>query len=118
MLVPIALAACATTLVPPVSGATAGFGETTAIDGLRVRPLGLVEDSRCPADVTCVWAGRLVIRAEITGGNWRKVRDLTLGEPIPIADGELTLASATPSKQAAPIEPRSYRFTFRFDGGL
>jgi hypothetical protein len=115
----IVLSGCAAAPSPPVLDATAAFGETAAIDGIRVRPLSLIEDSRCPAEVTCVWAGRLVIHAEMSGGNWRLVRELTLGQPIPIADGELTLASAVPAKRKpVPIEPRDYRFTFIFDGGL
>ena len=116
--VAIALAACAT--VPPAeAGPTAGLGQIAYANGLRVRPLEVVEDSRCPALVRCVWAGRLVLRAEVIGGNWQQVRNLELGQPQPIADGALTLIAAEPQK-AAPgeIDPRAYRFTFRFDGGL
>lgn len=119
LLITVALSACAAAPLAPVSDATAAFGETAAIDGIRVRPLSLIEDSRCPAEVTCVWAGRVVIRAEISGGNWRTDHELTLGQPIPIADGELTLASAKPAKRKpVPIEPRDYRFIFTFEGGL
>ena len=117
-LVALALASCATT--PSANrGPTAAIGETAYVNGLRVRPVAIVEDSRCPINAVCVWAGRLVVRSEVTGGNWRQTRDLELGKGQQIADGTLTLVSAEPSKVAgAETDPRSYRFTFDFQGGL
>ena len=117
-LLALALAACAT--VPPVvAGPTAALGQTAHVDGLRVKPLAIVEDSRCPINVICVWAGRLVVRAEVSAGNWRQTRDLELRKPQPIADGQLTLVEAAPSKMAGqPAEPNDYLFTFAFEGGL
>ncbi len=117
-LVAILLCACAT--VPPASASpVAGLGQVASIDGIRVRPLAVIEDSRCPIDVVCVWAGRLVVRAEVSGGNWRQARDLELGKPQAIADGRLTLVAAEPSKMAGTeTDPRAYRFTFAFEGGL
>ena len=114
----VALVACAT--VPPASASpTAGLGQTARIDGIRVRPLAVIEDSRCPINAICVWAGRLVVRAEVRGGSWRQTRDFELGKPQPIADGELTLVAAEPSKMAgAETDRRDYRFTFTFAGGL
>ena len=117
-LVALALAGCTT--VPPVqAGPTVGLGETAWTNGLHVRPLAIVEDSRCPINAVCVWAGRLVVRSEIRGGSWRQTRDLELGKPQQITDGALTLVAAEPSKQAGvEPDPRSYRFTFDFQGGL
>jgi hypothetical protein len=79
----------------------------------------VIEDSRCPVDVQCVWAGRLVVRGEVIGGSWNRTLNLELGKPQHVADGALTLIAAAPQKKAdAAIDPRSYRFTFRFDGGI
>lgn len=112
------LTACATT--PPAEARpTARIGQIAYTNGLRVRPIAVVEDSRCPIDVECVWAGRLIVRVVVNGGSWRQQRDLELGKPQHIADGALTLVSATPQKKAgAKIGPRAYRFTFDFQGGL
>ena len=114
----LALVSCAT--VPPANaGPTAGLGQVAYTNGLRVRPLRVIEDSRCPINAVCVWAGRLVVRSEVIGGNWRQSRDLELGKPQQVADGTLTLTAAQPSKLAgAETDPRSYRFTFDFQGGL
>ena len=114
----LALASCAT--VPPAQAeGPVGLGHAGYANGLRVRPIAVIEDSRCPINALCVWAGRVVVRTEVIGGGWRQTRDLEIGKPQQIADGSLTLVSVQPSKQAdVPIDPRSYRFTYDFQGGL
>ena len=51
---------------------TLRVGQRAAVegDGLRVRFASVANDSRCPADVTCVWAGNaeVLIEAEAGGG--------------------------------------------------
>lgn len=102
----------------PVEGPVR-LGEIARAGGPRVRPDRVIEDSRCPSDVSCVTAGRLIVRATVFGGGWSKQVDLTLGEPIPVADGLLTLTEAVPSRIAGQsIKSTSYRFAFLFQGGL
>lgn len=118
---PLLLAACATTdnSAAPISEGPARLGQTVYVDGPTVRPLAVIEDSRCPADVTCVWAGRVVVRAEIGTGPGKQRMDLTLGTPVPVADGMLTLGKVTPGKlHDRPIPTGDYRFVFEFAGGL
>ena len=114
----LALAGCAT--VPPAQAeGPVGLGQTAYTNGLYVRPIAVVEDSRCPTNVMCVWAGRLVVRSEDRGGSWRRTLDLELAKPQPVADGAIRLVAAEPSKMAGTaVDPRSYRFTFDFQGGL
>jgi hypothetical protein len=114
-LILLALAGCAT--VPPAqAGPIAGIGETATVGGVQVRPLRIVEDSRCPVNVVCVWAGRLRVEADVDarGGSETHRTVLTLGEPAAIGGGTLTMVEARPVKLDAPIEPRAYRFTFSF----
>lgn len=107
-----ALAACAT--VPPAeAGPTAGLNQVASVGGLRIRPIEVIEDSRCPANVQCVWAGRLSVRARMNGPGWTQIRDFQLGDPQAVDHYLVTLINADPPKTApAPIDPRSYRFTF------
>jgi hypothetical protein len=109
-----ALAACTSVVAAPVG--PAAIGQVTAVESLQVRPLALLEDSRCPASVQCVWAGQVRIRAEIFSRSGREVREMTLGKPIAAGGGSLTLVDAAPPKLApGTTDPRQYRFTFRFE---
>lgn len=102
----------------PVEGPVR-LGEIAAINGPRIRADGVIEDSRCPDDTQCVWAGRLIAQATVMGGGWSRQLDLTLGTPVHVADGSLTLVAATPVRRAndQPGARLPYRFTFDFKGG-
>ena len=39
-----------------------GLGDAVEIGGHEIRFVDVVEDSRCPEDVTCVWEGRAKVR--------------------------------------------------------
>lgn len=111
------IASCASNRV--VEGPV-GLGQTAFVSGPHVRADRIIEDSRCPADVQCVWAGRLIVAATVIGGGWTKQVELTLGVPIDIGDGKLTLVKAVPARQTnkEQNEPLAYRFTFDFQDGL
>ena len=42
------------------------LGEIVQFEKATVRFIKVLEDSRCPKDVTCVWAGRARVMAEVT----------------------------------------------------
>ena len=116
VLAALTLSSCATT-APATETPTAGLSQTAYIYGVQVRPIAVVEDSRCPINVMCVWAGRLVVRAEIRGAGWRQTRDLELSVPQAVGEYRVALMAAEPSKQAgATIDPGAYRFTFAVSG--
>src|SRR5436190_1793615 len=102
----LALTACATLPASTSGTPTAGLGQTALAGSLRVRPLSVVEDSRCPVNALCVWAGRIVVRSEIMGGSWHETRDLELGKPQRIADGTIALVLVEPSKLAGSGSPK------------
>ena len=115
------LAACATIPVEATKDgmAFARFGQTAYVDGPRVTPIRLLADSRCPMEARCVWAGEVRILERVRTGRGSSMRELTLGKPIPVADGELELASVMPPRSTQrQIRRRDYRFGFRFSGGL
>ena len=114
LLAAFALASCAS--IGTNLGPTARIGEAAAVGGFRIRPLEIVEDSRCPANAQCVWAGRLQLRAEVSQARFRQVRTLTLGQPQDVPGGKLTLLSVEPEKLAGPQPPEAPpRFTFAFE---
>jgi hypothetical protein len=96
-----------------VASTTVGMGQTARINGLRLKPVAIVEDSRCPRYVSCVWRGRLVIKLAVAG---RPPLTLENGKPVAIGGGMLTLADATPiSGRGEKVPPNRYRFQLRFE---
>lgn len=89
------LSGCAT-LPQPSGDQWAHFGESTRAGPVVVRPDALVEDSRCPMNARCVWAGRVVITATLWTDGKRSTAQLISGEPFRIAGGELVLNSVRP----------------------
>ncbi len=54
---------------PPVIVAKIPFGKTVQFEDISITFSKVIEDSRCPSDVTCVWAGQAkVLVAIITKG--------------------------------------------------
>lgn len=98
----------------------AGLGGTARLGNVEVRPLAIVEDSRCPRDVLCAWAGRARLRATITGVAGEPV--LELGEPFRLPGGDVLIFVAmapyrwqTPPPGVGADAPP--RFAFRRDPG-
>lgn len=118
ILLTLALAGCASTPTSATDGiARAGLNQRVYVDGPYVTPLAVVEDSRCPAGVHCVSAGRTKVMVRIDLGSRSEFRELCSDTPLQVADGTLSLVEVTPA--AAPgIESRTYRFGMRFAGGL
>lgn len=112
----LALAACAKTPPVPIPpGPTAGLGQAAEVNGLRLRPLEVIEDSRCPARVQCVWAGqvRLLVAVGSPAGGEISRHELTQGKPLILHGGALTLVNVDPPKGTmGSMEREAYRFTF------
>jgi hypothetical protein len=117
----LALSACATTRSAPLpDGSDVALGQKAYVDGPLVQPVEVLEDSRCPMNARCVWAGRVRVKIVWIRGNGEKQPfEATLGEPVQLADGQFTLESVRPEKMTnVTIKPSDYRFSFRFAGGL
>jgi hypothetical protein len=122
LLIPIAaalaLAACGPkSTPPPPPGPVAGLGQAAEVNGLRLRPLEVVEDSRCPARVECVWAGRVRVLVAVgaPGGGEISRHEFTLGQAASVYGGMLTLVNVDPPKGSlGSLEREAYRFTFAY----
>ncbi|WP_225010238.1 hypothetical protein [Novosphingobium percolationis] len=83
---------------------------------VSVRADEVVEDSRCPMNARCVWAGRVVLAATVTQEGRAQQRKLVLGEPALVRGGAIMLDSVEPpTRTDTPIKPGDYRFHIRFD---
>jgi hypothetical protein len=114
---PIILAAAAAQ--PVSSGHVARMGQIVRVEGPRVQPLAIVEDSRCAKEVQCIWAGQVMLRVRVRVGARWSVRVMTLGTAEQVADGALTLTRVLPAPTTKRrLRASDYRFTFSFEGGL
>jgi hypothetical protein len=113
----LALGGCVSTPSSITEGPTQ-LGQVALVGDLRVQPDRVIEDSRCPIDAQCVWAGQVVLQATVFDRDWSKKLDLTLGAPVPIAGGYLTLTSVQPERVSLrkPL-PKQLQFTFAFQAG-
>ncbi len=57
-----------------------GLGETVLIKGIAIKFLEVLEDSRCPTGVTCIWAGRAIVNVEVANNGTKQVKKMIFGE--------------------------------------
>lgn len=91
----------------------AKLGQTITFPDFSLSPLSVESDSRCPSDVTCVWAGTLTVKANLVNGTGTTTKVFEIGKELQYGNFTLTLVSSTPtpnSKQS--IAPSDYQFVF------
>lgn len=97
----------------------ARLGQKVDLGGPKITPLNVLEDSRCPMEARCVWAGRVRLEVRIELGSRSSVGELASDKPLQIADGQLELfGTMPPTSTQRPIAPGDYRFALKFSGGL
>lgn len=111
--VPLALSACVTAPTPTGDN-WANFTQTTRAGPVLVQPLRLIEDSRCPADVLCVWQGQVVIEARLTLNGKASIEQLTMNDEFEIAGGHLTLDVTNPTSFTTDKPPQNSDYEFHF----
>ncbi len=115
----LALSGCVTPRVNDDGSIEARLGQRVDLGGPRVTPLRVLEDSRCPMEARCVWAGRVRIEVRIELGSGTTVKELASDKPLPVADGSLELLGVMPPRSTQyEIAPKDYRFALKFSGGI
>jgi len=95
------------------------LGQTANLGGPKVTPLKVLEDSRCPMEARCIWAGRVRLQVRIELGSGTSVQELASDRPLPVADGKLELlGTMPPTSTQRPIAQGDYRFALKFSGGI
>ena len=93
---------------------TAMINQRVSSLNVQITPLEVLEDSRCPVDVQCVWAGTVRLRAQFVDATGETEQVCTLDTPIMIEAHEVELVKVWPEPQAGKaIAPSEYRFEFR-----
>ncbi|HQU92238.1 MAG TPA: hypothetical protein PLK77_08070 [Pyrinomonadaceae bacterium] len=77
--------------------------EVTVAGGLKIAFIELVEDSRCPTDVNCIWAGNAKIKVRVTKNGRSKVLELdtlTRGMTPSYGNYQVKLKELTPKPRS------------------
>lgn len=97
--------AASTTLTTYLGGTATGLS-------VSVNPTKVVSDSRCPATVTCVWAGTVEVETILSTPVSHGEHVLSLGKSQTFGDYTVTLTAVTPDKSEEAVPESSYRFTY------
>lgn len=98
---------------PSSSSVTARIGQEVSMLDVRITPLKVLEDSRCPIDVTCIQAGTVRLQAKLVSGLGTATQEFKLGQVITTEAEEVTLIAVSPSPKAGvKIAESDYMFTF------
>lgn len=94
--------------------AVLSVGQTATLAGVSVTP-NKVNDSRCPADVQCVWAGTVTASVLLELNGETQTVDIGLDvEPVEFGGYLVSLVSVEPTRGSGPsLEQDTYRLTIR-----
>ena len=95
------------------------IGKTAKFPHVNVTALEVTEDSRCPVDVQCIWAGTVKVKVNVSkpSGNFTEI--LELGKFLTTGTELVTLVAVSPSPKAGEsIAPADYRLVFRVSPSL
>lgn len=86
-------------------------------NSIHINPTEVVEDSRCPTDLNCMWKGVIRIKVKLDNGKVSQVSELSLGNTVVFSEKRISLIDVTPSPNSTrTILPGDYRFKFKVVG--
>ena len=89
------------------------IGEKVSALGVTITAIAVEEDSRCPADVTCVQAGTVRLKTVLGSGMGEAGQIFKLMEPTTTEAEAITLVAVEPApKPQIKIEAKDYIFLF------
>jgi hypothetical protein len=93
-----------------------GKQKTAKKSRLKIKFLGVTEDSRCPVGVNCIWAGNAKVKVKIIGARSSKEFEFNTnsGPKGDTFEGwSIVIDELTPEPHAdKPINPKSYKAKF------
>lgn len=88
------------------------IGSSVTLQSTTIKVTGPVDDSRCPKDVQCVWAGTVGVHVSINASS--KDTNLILNQPQTVGNAVIMLVGVTPGTRLSTqtIAQSDYRLTF------
>ncbi len=117
ILIAVALAACgrggAATLNEPIQLAPGEWANFKA-EHLEVKFVGIDDDSRCPDDVTCVWAGEVVVRLTLRRDSRNKEVSVKETQGLAVDGYTINILQVLPPRaSSSPVALADYRVTLK-----
>jgi hypothetical protein len=82
--------------------------------GLTVQFVRVVEDSRCPIDVTCVWAGEVKVQLSTRIDSAQAEHEITAGQHATVGEFQLFVMKVEPERiSTREIDADEYRVTLK-----
>jgi hypothetical protein len=115
---PVALADCgrhgsAAALNEPLQLAP-GHAAVFSGEKIEVTFVDIESDSRCPNDVTCVWAGEIVVRLAIRSDGRTQQVGIKENQSLAVDEYTVSVLQVLPARATSqPIAPADYRVTLK-----
>lgn len=95
---------------------TMSLYETRVVEGTTINVWAVTEDSRCPANANCVWAGRVTVAMHIGTAMGTSTNELEPGEFVTTENKKITLKEVLPQQILDhKITDDEYRFIFMIE---
>lgn len=101
-------------LSPDIVLVTAMVNQSASAPGVKITPLQVTEDSRCPLEYTCIQMGTVKMRAQVATAAETNIFEFILGVPVIVGQNYVTLTDVSPkrvSNQTIPIS--AYQLSFK-----
>ena len=84
-------------------------------ENLEVQFVGISSDSRCPSDVTCVWAGEVVVQLAVRSDSKTTQHEVRESQGATIANHTVTVLQVLPPRGSSQqtIARADYRVTLK-----
>jgi hypothetical protein len=90
--------------------------ETATVQGVVINVWAVTEDSRCPANANCIWAGRVTVATHIGTAMGTSTNELEPGEFVTTENKKITLKEVLPQQVLNhKIADDEYRFVFKIE---
>lgn len=86
---------------PDPDSVSVNLGKTVELNGLKVTPVKIVENSLCPKDVQCIWAGTVIVKTRferVDGYGGVKELDVELNKSMDVLEMWVSLSNVELSK--------------------
>lgn len=68
---------------PPKIAIKVPLESSVVVKGVTIKFLEVIEDSRCPKDVNCIWAGRAIVKVQVEANGEKSEKKIILGATRP-----------------------------------